>query len=155
MFTVSAKLQAQIDAMIEADHDYIVDPDGLGEEYSVYNFFDEGAFIVNTNGECDMNKATKLMLVAHSKANAQQTKQENKPQTKYIVYNVKGDNLGQFDSLQSVGDYMFTLTAETLESVYAQDITQCFYPYHTFKLEGNSLVGTMHKTLDDTFKALQ
>lgn len=77
------------------------------------------------------------------------------PQTKYIVYNVKGDNLGQFDSLQSVGDYMFTLTAETLESVYAQDITPCFYPYHTFKLEGNNLVGTMHKTLDETFKALQ
>lgn len=152
MFTVSAKLQAQIDAMIEAYHDYIPSPDGLGEEYSVYNFFDEGAFIVNTNGECDMNKATRLVRVAHSKAS---TKQENKPQTKYIAYNIKGDNLGQFDSLQSVGDYMFTLTAETLESVYAQDITPCFYPYHTFKLEGNNLVGTMHKTLDETLKALQ
>ena len=78
-----------------------------------------------------------------------------KPQTKYIVYNVKGDNLGQFDSLQSVGDYMFTLTAEILESVYAQDITTCFYPYHTFKFEGNNLVGTMHKALDETLKALQ
>lgn len=78
-----------------------------------------------------------------------------KPQTKYIVSNVKGDNLGQFNSLQSVGDYMFTLTSETLDSVYAQDITPCFYPYHTFKYEGNNLVGTMHKTLDETFKALQ
>lgn len=78
MFTVSAKLQAQIDLMIEADHDYIPNPDGLGEEYSVYNFFDEGAFIVNTNGECDMGKATKLVRVAHSNASTQ----ENKPQTK-------------------------------------------------------------------------
>ena len=154
MFTVSAKLQAQIDAMIEAYHDYIPSPDGLGEEYSVYNFFDEGAFIVNTNGECDMNKATKLVRVAHSNNKANNIAQENKPQTKYIAYNIKGDNLGQFDSLQSVGDYMFTLTAEMLKSVYAQDITPCFYPYHTFKLEGNNLVGTMHKTLEETLKAL-
>lgn len=76
------------------------------------------------------------------------------PQTKYIVYNVKGDNLGQFDSLQSVGDYMFTLTAETLESVYAQDITPCFYPYHTFKYEGNDIIGTARETLHETLKAL-
>lgn len=99
MFTVSAKLQAQIDAMIEADHDYIPDPEGLGEEYSVYNFFDEGAFIVNTNGECDMNKATKLVRVAHSKANAQQTKQESK-QGKlkaYVVFEYR-NHVGLFVS---------------------------------------------------------
>lgn len=74
---------------------------------------------------------------------------------KYIVYTVKGDNLGQFDSLQAVGDFMFTLPREQLDSVYAQDITPCFYPYHAFVYEGNNLVGTMYKTLDDTFKALK
>lgn len=99
MFTVSAKLQAQIDAMIEADHDYIVDPDGLGEEYSVYNFFDNGVFIVNTNGECDMNKATKLVRVAHSKASTQQTKQEYKQRKlkAYVVFEYR-NHVGLFVS---------------------------------------------------------
>lgn len=102
MFTVSAKLQAQIDAMIEADHDYIPEPAGLGEEYSVYNFFDEGAFIVNTNGECDMNKATKLVRVAHSNNKANNIAQENKPYKQgklraYILFEYR-NHIGLFVS---------------------------------------------------------
>lgn len=101
MFTVSAKLQAQINLMIEADHDYIPNPDGLGEDYSVYNFFDEGAFIVNTNGECDMNKATKLMQVFYKgEEPAAKTAKENKPykqgKLKAVVFFEYRNHVGLF-----------------------------------------------------------
>lgn len=63
MFTISPTLMRQVVAMVENYEDYIVSPDGLGEQYSVYNYFDDGVYIVDCNGECVMAKATKLQKI--------------------------------------------------------------------------------------------
>ena len=67
---------------------------------------------------------------------------------RYIVYTFKGDFLGEFDSMQSVGNFIYALPHDMIQEIYAQDITPCYYPYHTYHLNPyGMLVGTMHETL--------
>lgn len=72
----------------------------------------------------------------------------------YTIWTKQGDKLAECATLQSVGDYIFTLPCDMLCQVYAHDITPCFYPYHTFEYSGIDIIGTQHETLNNAFKAL-
>ena len=68
---------------------------------------------------------------------------------RYKVLSVDDHELAEFNTVQSVADYLFTLPDEEINCLYVLDTNMEGFCFSTYKRTTEALIGAMYKTRID------